>query len=209
MPRNIEIKAHIASVEALARKASAIADQGPIEIIQDDTFFVCEAGRLKLRAFSKEQGELIFYRRTNQQGPKESFYLRSPTSAPDTLRESLSLAYGQAGRVLKHRTLFLVGRTHVHLDRVAHLGDFLELEVVLEGDEPSEAGVREAHELMAKLGVEPSQLIEGAYVDLLANNASNSSIERTSHRQAGVYRSCHADEKHQNENADDCSLFHE
>ena len=179
MPRNVEIKAHIASVEALVPKAAAIADRGPIEIIQDDTFFVCEAGRLKLRVFSKEQGELIFYRRANQQGPKESFYLRSPISAPDTLRESLSLAYGQAGRVQKHRTLFLVGRTRVHLDRVAHLGHFLELEVALEGDEPSEAGVREAHELMAKFGVGPSRLIEGAYVDLLANNASNPSIERT------------------------------
>jgi len=55
----------------------------------------------------------------------------------------------------------------VHLDRVAGLGDFLELEVVLEDHEPSEAGMREAHELMAQLGVDPSQLVEGAYVDLL------------------------------------------
>ena len=60
MPRNIEIKAHITNVEALAPKAAAIADQGPIEIIQDDTFFSCDTGRLKLRAFSKEKGELIF-----------------------------------------------------------------------------------------------------------------------------------------------------
>jgi len=167
MARNIEIKARIASVEALAPKAAAIADKGPIEIIQDDTFFQCESGRLKLRAFSQEEGELIFYRRANRQGPKESFYLRSPTSAPETLRESLSLAYGQAGRVNKHRTLFLVGRTRIHLDKVEGLGHFLELEVVLEEGEPAEVGVREAHELMTKLGVEPSQLIEGAYVDLL------------------------------------------
>jgi predicted adenylyl cyclase CyaB len=168
MARNIEIKARIASVEALAPTAAAIADKGPIEIIQDDTFFRCDSGRLKLRAFSKEEGELIFYRRANQQGPKESFYLRSPTSAPDTLRDSLSLAYGEAGRVQKHRTLFLVGRTRVHLDKVQGLGHFLELEVVLAEGEPIEVGVREAHELMTKLGVEPSQLIEGAYVDLLA-----------------------------------------
>jgi hypothetical protein len=39
MPRNVEIKAHIASVEALVPKAAAIADRGPIEIIQDDTFY--------------------------------------------------------------------------------------------------------------------------------------------------------------------------
>ena len=99
MPRNIEIKAHISSVRAAASKAAAIADQGPIEITQDDTFFQCANGRLKLREFSASQGELIFYRRDNQQGPKESFYVRSPTTEPATLRESLSLAYGQAGRV--------------------------------------------------------------------------------------------------------------
>jgi predicted adenylyl cyclase CyaB len=168
MPRNIEIKAHIESVHALTPKAAGIADKGPIEIIQDDTFFQCETGRLKLRAFSQEEGELIFYRRADQHGPKESFYLRSPTSDPETLRESLSQAYGQAGRVQKHRTLFLVGRTRIHLDNVIGLGHFLELEVVLEEGELAEVGVREAHGLMARLGVEPSQLVEGAYVDLLA-----------------------------------------
>ena len=168
MARNIEIKARIASVEALAAKAATIATEGPVGIVQDDTFFRCGNGRLKLRAFSPASGELIFYRRPDRQGPKESFYLRSPTTEPDTLRESLALAYGQAGRVRKHRTLFLAGRTRIHLDRVEGLGDFLELEVVLEENEPSEAGVREAHELMAALDVQPSQLIEGAYVDLLA-----------------------------------------
>jgi len=167
MGRNIEIKARIATVEALAAKAAAIADKGPIKIVQDDTFFHCDSGRLKLRAFSKEEGELIFYRRPDLHGPKESFYLRSPTSAPETLRDALSLAYGQAGRVRKRRTLFLVGRTRIHLDDVEALGHFLELEVVLGEDEPAHIGVREAHELMAKLGVMPCQLIEGAYVDLL------------------------------------------
>ena len=168
MPRNIEIKAHIPSVEAIARSAAEIADQGPFELEQDDTFFPCESGRLKLRAFSNGSGELIYYRRPDQPGPKESFYLLSPTSAPDTLRQTLSLAYGQAGRVRKHRTLFLIGRTRVHLDIVEDLGHFLELEVVLDDGEPAEHGIREAQELMSKLGVEPSQLIEGAYVDLLA-----------------------------------------
>ena len=167
MPRNVEIKARIASVEALAGRAAAIADQGPIEIAQDDTFFTCDTGRLKLRAFSNDSGELIFYKRVNQTGPKESFYLRSPTSSPETLRESLSLAYGQIGRIRKYRTLFLVGRTRVHLDRVEGLGHFLELEVMLVDDEPADAGVREAGELMDRLGVHAEQLIEGAYLDLM------------------------------------------
>lgn len=168
MARNIEIKARIESVESVAPRAAALADQGPIEIHQDDAFFTCDRGRLKLRAFSAEEGQLIFYQRPDQTGPKESFFVISPTSSPDTLREALSLAYGQAGRVRKHRTLYRVGRTRVHLDRVEELGHFLELEVVLAEGEPSAAGVEEAHKLMAALGITPAQLIEGAYVDLLA-----------------------------------------
>ena len=92
---------------------------------------------------------------------------------PHLLREALSQAYGQVGRVEKHRTLFIVGRTRVHLDQVKHLGHFLELEVVLQEGESPEAGVQEAHKLMARLGVEPSQLIEDAYVDLLAQRGLN------------------------------------
>jgi predicted adenylyl cyclase CyaB len=167
MARNIEIKARIENVAVLVPKVAALATEGPLEIAQDDTFFKCDAGRLKLRAFSNEAGELIFYRRVNQTGPKESFYTKSPTSSPETLRESLSLAYGQIGRIRKYRTLYLVGRTRVHLDRVEGLGHFLELEVMLVDDESPEAGIREAGELMDQLGVQPDQLIEGAYLDLI------------------------------------------
>jgi predicted adenylyl cyclase CyaB len=167
MARNVEIKARIEGVEAVAPRAAALADRGPIEILQDDTFFVCPEGRLKLRTLSDDHGQLIFYRRPDRPGPKESFFVISPTSSPDTLREALSLAYGQAGRVRKHRTVYLVGRTRVHLDRVEELGDFLELEVVLAEGELSATGVEEAHRLMAALGVTAAQLIEDAYVDLL------------------------------------------
>src|SRR6266404_5936317 len=63
MPRNIEIKARIPSIEAIELQVAALADHGPIEMVQDDTFFGCERGRLKLRVFSVDKGELIFYRR--------------------------------------------------------------------------------------------------------------------------------------------------
>ncbi len=167
MPRNVEIKARIESVEALMAQAAAIADEGPIEIAQDDTFFACNAGRLKLRAFADGRGELIFYERADAKGPKESFYLISRTDHADALRDVLTHAYGESGRVVKHRTLYLAGATRIHLDRVAGLGEFLELEVVLDEHGSTETGVRTAHEIMGLLGVEPSQLIEGAYVDLL------------------------------------------
>lgn len=166
MARNIEIKACVADIAALAQRVAALATQGPTLIFQDDTFFCCASGRLKLRAFSMNSGELIYYRRANEQGPKESFYLRMPIHQPDALREILSLAYGQVGRVIKHRTLYMVGRTRVHLDQVEGLGQFMELEVVLHSDEPAEVGMQEAQMLMQKLEIQPAQLIQDAYVDL-------------------------------------------
>jgi predicted adenylyl cyclase CyaB len=167
MARNIEIKARIESVEALLPRIKAMAESGPTQIVQDDTFFDCAAGRLKLRAFSETAGELIFYQRPDRAGAKESLYVIAPTTWPNPLRDVLSMAYGQSGRIRKHRTVFLVGRTRIHLDRVEGLGDFIELEVVLSEGEPAEAGVNIAQALAAKLGISPQQLIEGAYVDLL------------------------------------------
>ena len=167
MARNVEIKARIENIDAVASRAATIADQGPFEIPQDDTFFKCANGRLKLRQLSSDHGELIFYRRSDQAGPKESFYVRAVTADPAALRECLALAHGQVGRVRKHRTLYLAGRTRLHLDRVAQLGDFLEIEVVLDDAESVDSGVREADDLMKRLGVDPSQLVEAAYVDLL------------------------------------------
>ncbi|CAG2149262.1 class IV adenylate cyclase [Cupriavidus numazuensis] len=167
MARNVEIKARLDSIGAIEPRVAALADSGPERIEQDDTFFPCANGRLKLRAFGPDRGQLIFYARSDQAGPKESFYILSPTASPDTLRAALTAAQGEAGRVRKVRTLYLVGRTRVHLDRVEGLGDFLELEVVLADDESVAAGVAEAHGLLERLGVETGALIEGAYVDLL------------------------------------------
>jgi predicted adenylyl cyclase CyaB len=168
MARNIEIKARVESVETLAERVAAIADEGPIVMFQDDTFFMCERGRMKLRAFSATEGQLIFYQRPNAKGPKESCYIISPTAVPDSLREALSLAYGQAGRVRKLRTLYVVGRTRVHLDQVEGLGQFVELEVVLSDGEGTRPGIEEAEGLVALLGISSAQLVDEAYVDLLA-----------------------------------------
>jgi hypothetical protein len=41
---------------------------------------------------------------------------------------------------------------------------------VLGEGEAADSGVREAHDLMARLGIDPSQLIDRAYVDLLADS---------------------------------------
>ena len=166
MARNVEIKARVSELAPVEAKARRLATEGPIEIAQDDTFFACANGRLKLREFSPSRGQLIYYSRPNAAGPKLSEYAISNTDTPDAMREALTRALGVVGRVRKHRRLYLVDQTRVHLDDVDGLGCFVELEIVLRDGESAAQGVEIAHRLMRELGIAESQLVEGAYVDL-------------------------------------------
>jgi adenylate cyclase len=167
MPRNVEIKARVASLEALEPRVAALADSGPEPILQDDTFFRCAHGRLKLRDFGDGRAELIAYDRPDTAGPKLSDYRITPSADPAGLREALARALGTIGRVRKRRTLYLAGATRIHLDRVERLGDYLELEVVLADSQSVADGQAQARQLLEHLGIEPEALIEGAYLDLL------------------------------------------
>lgn len=168
MPSNVEIKARIASVQDLVSRAQALSDDPHAQLIhQDDTFFTVPHGRLKLRVFSDGTGELIHYHRSDEGGPKVSDYVISAVPEPDSMREALERACGVRGRVRKQRILVLVGQTRVHLDRVEGLGDFLELEVVLQDGQSEAEGRAIALLLMDRLGVPASDLVAGAYLDLL------------------------------------------
>ena len=167
MARNVEVKARIDSIESLLPRARALADGPPEPISQDDTFFPCANGRLKLRVFADGRGELIAYERLDATGPKTSDYVITTVADPDSLRATLALALGLGARLVKARTLVRVGRTRVHLDRIEGLGDHLELEVVLRDGETADAGMAVAHDLLRQLEVDESQLVAGAYVDLL------------------------------------------
>jgi adenylate cyclase class IV len=167
MARNIEIKARIASVEALMPRALALAD-GPAEpIAQDDTFFVVPSGRLKLREFADGTAELIHYHRADGLQARASDYVRVTVPDPAALREALTRACGQQGRLRKQRWLLRAGATRIHLDRVEGLGDCIELEVVLQPGQSDAEGSRTAEALMQALGLEQAPRIAVAYLDLL------------------------------------------
>jgi len=168
MARNIELKARIASVEALLPRAQVLAGGEAELIVQDDRFYACAQGRLKLRCFADGSGELIAYQRPDIAGSKLSDYLRVPTAHTQRLHEALARSLGQVARVRKQRWLLRVGATRIHLDRVEGLGDFLELEVVLRDDERAEAGSTTAQALRVALGVPAEACIAGSYADLLA-----------------------------------------
>jgi adenylate cyclase class IV len=165
--RNVEIKARLSNPGVTRRRAETLAD-GPAELLeQDDTFFACPEGRLKLRRFGDGAAELIFYRRDDAMGPRESRFFKAPIADPDVHEAVLGAALGVVGVVRKRRTLYLVGQTRIHLDEVEGLGSFLELEVVLWDDQSTTDGERIARELMAALGITEKDLVDVAYVDLI------------------------------------------
>jgi adenylate cyclase len=167
MPINIEIKARLRDLDDTLQRVAALEADGPYTIPQEDVFFNAPSGRLKLRILAPDRGELIYYERPDEEGPRSSNYAIFRTEDPTGLRVLLSAALGARGTVRKVRTLYLAGRTRIHLDAVEGLGDYLELEVVMAEGEPSEAGAAEAEALMAKLGITENDLVERAYIDLL------------------------------------------
>jgi len=167
MPANIEIKARVSDPERLQARAATISDV-PVQVIpQEDTFFNVPRGRLKLRQESPMEGQLVYYERPDREGPKRSNYLLAPTTEPESLKRALTAALGVRGVVRKTRRLYLSGQTRIHLDEVEGLGHFMELEVVLTPGQSDAEGMAVAEDLMRQLGVEPADLLEGAYMDML------------------------------------------
>ena len=167
MPVNIEIKAKVQDFDALRKKSEQLSGS-PCQVIpQEDTFFNCPHGRVKLRELGPHHGQLVYYRRQDSAGPKRSDYQIFETDDPAGLKSILTQAFGVRGVVSKVRYLYLVGQTRIHLDNVQGLGKFMELEVVLRPDQSDEQGQAIAHDLMDKLGIQEADLIDGAYMDLM------------------------------------------
>ena len=167
LARNIEIKARVRNFDVVRRRAAALSSDTPEILKQEDVFFRASCGRLKLRQLAPDKGQLIHYERPDVSGPKTSTYSISYTEKPTQLRDVLASALGETTIVKKVREIYLVGQTRIHLDVVEGLGEFMELEVVLSADEAELSGQNTAYEMMAKLGIEQSDLIECAYADMM------------------------------------------
>jgi predicted adenylyl cyclase CyaB len=172
MSTNIEIKARVRDFADLCKIAERLSDT-PVQVIkQVDTFFITSKGRLKLRELQSMPAQLIYYERLDLEGPKRSDYYIFETSDSVTLKQVLGFALGIRGTVRKVRRLYMLGNTRLHLDEVDGLGSFVELEVVLKPDQSEAEGQAIADDLISRLGIDRSDLLQAAYIDLLESSAS-------------------------------------
>ncbi len=175
MPRNVEIKARVGGLDAVAGRLRRLPVHDSFKLTQHDVFYRVPDGRLKLRTFDDNTSELIFYRRPDTTAPGVSTYERAPVADRAGLARLLAQAFGVRGEVRKERTVALVGQTRVHLDRVAGLGEFVELEVVLTDDQTEAEACVIADRLMEALGIGADDLVDAAYIDLLEGSIAGDS----------------------------------
>jgi predicted adenylyl cyclase CyaB len=165
--QNIEVKVRLHDRANVERRLAALGARKMWTLRQKDTFFAVRMGWLKLRETDGRPPEVISYRRsTGHVGPRASDY--------DVLLVDDAAAWIRLlGRVLpvdkvieKERTLWIYDHTRVHLDQVDGLGEFLELETVVEALDPAAARA-ETSRIADVLGLDPADFVAAPYRDLV------------------------------------------
>jgi homotetrameric cytidine deaminase len=163
--RNVELKAldpDPARSLATCRELGA-DDRGVLR--QRDTYFRTRSGRLKLREQDPGGAVLIQYDRPDAAEARESRYRLAEVPDPDVMRASLDAALGTLVVVDKERHLFLLDDVRIHLDTVAGLGSFVELEGVAPPDSDLSAEQDKVARLREALGI--GEILTDSYSDRL------------------------------------------
>ena len=170
--RNIEVKARVAAPDRLRETVAELAHHRLPDQEQRDTYFFCERGRLKLREIHGAgisggfAAQLIWYERANRQAARQSDYQLVPIANADGLKLALQRAWGIRGVVEKHREIYLVHNVRIHLDHVASLGNFMELEAVIGPDADERLSHARLEGLLERLSIDPTQHEPLSYADL-------------------------------------------
>jgi predicted adenylyl cyclase CyaB len=134
---------------------------------QTDTYFNVANGRLKLREGSIENN-LIFYKRSNQAGPKNSHFHLVKIEDARGLKDVLAKSIGIKIVVKKKREIYYIGNVKFHVDEVPGLGSFAEIEAGNVFADLSQDQLRQQCDFyMKELGIEQKDLVENSYSDML------------------------------------------
>ena len=178
MAKNLEYKGQFQSLDGLYPKLTDLNAVCHETVHQTDTYFhvtnvkdslksrACEP-RFKLREVNGwSEGWLIYYERPNQERSRYSQYQLCEIADPGSLKTLLTLALGVKTIVKKQREIWIFNHTRIHLDTVANLGQFVELETVFRGQTEAEA-IDEHQHVKAALHLDAVDPIAVSYSDLI------------------------------------------
>jgi adenylate cyclase class 2 len=164
MPRNLELKASIASIEEAHASARACGARFEGILEQQDTYFSVPRGRLKLRERRGGPAELISYLRPETNGERWSEYTTLPVSDPATTGLMLRQVLEVKIVVTKVRHLYMHEGARIHIDEVEKLGTFIEFEVPDRGDARAAAHMKV---LRRVFDVHEENVIKASYSEML------------------------------------------
>ncbi|HLJ91736.1 MAG TPA: class IV adenylate cyclase [Gemmataceae bacterium] len=165
--RNLEVKARCAQLTATRAAVHRLgARSGGVEL-QTDTYFVVPKGRLKLREIQGQAPVLIAYDRPDRSEARLSTYHLVPVRDAAVLKAAFALTLSIRGEVHKRREIYLWRNVRIHLDEVANLGTFVELEAVLTSDEGAIEAPAHVTHLCQELMITPADQIAPSYAELL------------------------------------------
>jgi adenylate cyclase, class 2 len=134
---------------------------------QIDTYFNVTNGRLKLREGSIENN-LIYYKRINEPKAKESQFQLVNIPEANVLKEVLTQCLGIKIVVKKKREIYFIGNVKFHIDEVADLGSFIEIEASNLHDHVSKERLGKQCDFYIKqFGIKDEDLIAFSYSDML------------------------------------------
>jgi homotetrameric cytidine deaminase len=163
--RNVELKAIDPDPEATLERALAAGARDQGVLVQRDTYFGAPRGRLKLREEEPGEAHLIAYNRADEARARTSAYRIATVPEPAELRAALESTLGVTQVVEKSRRLLLWESVRIHLDDVAGLGRFVELEAVAEADSDLAREHEQVRMLREVLGIEDGAIQTGSYAD--------------------------------------------
>ncbi len=167
MPTNLEFKTFYHSLDALRPKLDDLQAMYRETVNQVDTYFENQTGRLKLRETREaDEGWLIYYERPNHHASRYSQYQLCKVDKPAQLKNLLTVALGIKTVVKKQREIWMFNNTRIHLDSVAELGKFIELETVFQGQTEVEAVAEHKH-VKTNLTLNKAEPIAVSYSDLV------------------------------------------
>ena len=169
MPRNIEIKARVADLDAVRAIVLRLGAVPHADEEQTDRYYAVDgARRVKLRTVAGGRAELIEYHRAESAGVRASEYTVTPVRD-----ESAGLCLVPKQRPLvvvrKRREILLWENVRIHLDAVDGLGTFLELEAVVDERHDDATCRAQVAALLAALRLSDGDLIRASYAELLSS----------------------------------------
>lgn len=126
---NFEFKARVKHVDEAEEKLLQLNPTFIGMDLQTDTYFNVNQGRLKLREGNIENS-LIYYDRQNLAGAKQSDIILYKHQPAKTLKAILTKVHGVKVIVKKQRKIYFIENVKFHFDKLAALGEFLEVEAI-------------------------------------------------------------------------------